>query len=209
MQATNWIDRIADESNLWLTAVKAEEGGELERAAVLFLQDASQCLTAGKQLKAALSCCSAAVCVEKMGSRVRARQLYAESGQIYLDKARSVAGVSVREFLWCLRESYRAFQHANMREKADELRRYYASLAGRVDPFIFADALDVSETVQSEKEGKEVFQEDPAITQEAERFLQPRMEAYRKMGAPDPRKSAASTRRRPPNHETSIVNQLG
>jgi hypothetical protein len=209
MQATNWIDRIADESNLWLAAVKAEEGGELDRAALLFLKDASESMNEGKPLKAALSCSCAATCVGKLGSRLRARQLYAESAQIYLEKARAMAGVSVREFLWCLRESYRAFQHANMREKAEELRRYYSSLAGRVDPFIFADALDVSEAVPADNEvGEEAFEEDPVIVQEIERFLRPRREGYRRMGAPDPRKTSAP-RRRPLNYEASVINQLG
>jgi hypothetical protein len=209
MQATNWIDKIADESNLWLTAVKAEEGGELERAAILYLKDASASAAAGMELKAALSCSSAASCIETMGSRARARQLYAESAQIYLDKARSVAGASVREFLWCLRESYRAFQHASMREKAEDLRRYYVTVAGRVDPFIFADALDVSEPAQSDKETGELGAvEIPAIVNEVERFLRPRRDAYHKMSAPDPR-NHANAKRRPAKYETSVINQLG
>ena len=116
----------------------------------------------------------------------------------------------MREFLWSLRESYRAFHHAGMKEKAEDIRRYYSSLAGRVDPFIFTDALDVSEPAQAEKEGsEEAFAEDPAIAQEVERFLRPRKEAYRKMSAPVPKTAAAAARRRPLNHETSIVNQLG
>jgi hypothetical protein len=209
MQATNWIDKIADESNLWLTAVKAEEGGELERAAILYLKDASACAAGGMELKSALSCSSAASCIERMGSRARARQLYAESAQIYLDKSRSVAGTSVREFLWCLRESYRAFQHANMKEKAEDLRRYYVTVAGRVDPFIFADALDVSEPAQSDKETSDMGAvEVPAVAQEAERFLSPRRDAYHKMSAPDTR-NHATAKRRPPNYETSVINQLG
>jgi hypothetical protein len=212
MQATTWIDNIASESNLWLNAIKAEEGGELDHAAILYLRDASECLGKGMQLKAALSCSCAAGCIQKMGSQVRARELYAESAQIYLEKAQAVAGVSVREFLWCLRESYRAFQHANNREKAAEVHKYYVSLAGRIDPFIFADALEASEPLQAEKEGNDkAFEEGRAMTQEIERFLQPRRDEYRKMSASLPPKAAAPTaaKRRSPNHETSVINQLG
>jgi hypothetical protein len=209
MQATNWIDNIADESNLWLSAVKAEEGGELDAAVVLYLKDASACLASETPLKAALSCSSAASCMLRLGSRDRARQLYVESAQIYLDRARSVAGVSVREFLWCLRESYRAFQHGGMREKAEGLRGYYLSLAGRVDPFVFADAIDASDVAQPDKEGDAGdFEEAPLMTQEIERFLKPRKDAYRKMGTPGV-SNAATPKRRAPNYETSIINQLG
>jgi len=210
MQATTWIDNIAEESNLWFNAVKAEEGGEFDHAAILYLKDASQCLSKGMQLKAALSSSCAASCIHRMGSQVRAQQLYAESAQIYLEKAQSLAGVSVREFLWCLRESYRAFQHAGKREKAEEVHRYYLSLAGRIDPFIFADSLSMSEPVQAEKESNEEhFQENQTMTQAIELFLEPRRDEYRKMSASDPRKAADRLQRRAPNNEKSIINQLG
>jgi hypothetical protein len=207
MQATSWIDKIADESNLWLTAVKAEESGQLQWAAVLYLRDAQGARASKKPVKAALSSNCAATCLANLGLHARAQELYAESARLYLEHGEAAAGTSVREYLWCLREAYRAYQQADLREKAEDVRRRYVSLAGRIDPFIFVDALPTSETITSEEPQKEPVTEDPAITVEINRFLHHMGETPR--GAGRGKNARPSEGRRPDSLENRITNQLG
>lgn len=133
--ATTWIDRITDESTLWLNAVRSEEQREFVQAASLYLKDASASLERGVFAWAALSCSCAADCLAEVGLPSYARLLYRESGRIYLARADSVARTSIREMLWALRESHRSFLSADDSEAGAEVARRIGTVSRRVDPF--------------------------------------------------------------------------
>ena len=102
-----WLERLTDDANLWLTAVRMEEQGELAKAALLYLEDATKCLDESTVVRAALGGTCAADCFAKLGLRGRARRLYHVAGMLYWDNADARMGASVRESLWSLQEALR------------------------------------------------------------------------------------------------------
>jgi hypothetical protein len=138
MRQITWTDRLFDETNLWLKALRTEEERNYARAATLYLKDSKEALTHNLLVKAALSCACAAGCLEKSADLSRARHLYSEAGSLYQENAFIVIGDSVREALWCLREASKCFLQAQQAERAVEVQRLIASLDERVNPFLNA-----------------------------------------------------------------------
>lgn len=133
-----WLERLTDDANLWLTAVRMEEQGELARAALLYLGDATKCLSESTLVRAALGGTCAADCFVKLGLRGRARRLYHLAGMLYWDNADARLGASVRESLWSLQEAYECLLLAGEEENAKHVHMLFTSLARRANPFIGA-----------------------------------------------------------------------
>ena len=57
------MDRITNESNLWLNAIKMEDEGSYLKAFVFYLKDSSECIKQNSFVRAALSCSCAADCL--------------------------------------------------------------------------------------------------------------------------------------------------
>lgn len=145
MKITTWLDRITDESNTWLSAVKAEEGSEFGRAATLYLEDASESLEAGSAVRAALSCSCAASCLWKLGAEGDARRLYFEAGVIYSETAGSKFSTSLREALWALQRAYICFVMAGDVKESEKAKDEFHVLAGRANPFVERNGFDLPE----------------------------------------------------------------
>ena len=135
MPETTWLNRLTDESNLWLMAAKSEDSSRFVDAAHFYLRDATQCVRKNNLVQAALSCSSAASCLEKLGYGAFADQLYAEAASIHVDNAIRVIGVSIRERLWSLERAHVFFLLAHEVQSANEVQRKKLSLE-RGDPFI-------------------------------------------------------------------------
>ena len=212
MQVSTWIDRITGEKNLWLNAVKSEEQNDLPRAFVLFLRDASDCLSRDNVLKAALSCGSAADCLRDLGVMSYARLLYREAASMYLEEAKVVSSSSVREYLWVLRQANRYLLLAGEKSEADEARKSYERIMRKVDPLATDAAIlpSVPEGQSSARTGDlEVFVEQSIISQ-VEAFLQARKEGSYKRTAEDSRlPQERAVARRGTLDEKSIISQLG
>lgn len=131
-----WLERLTDDANVWLTAVRMEEQGELEKAAVLYLGDATSCLEESTVVRAALGVTCAADCFARLGLTSRSRRLYHIAGMLYWDNADSRMGSSVRESLWSLQEAYESFVLSGEEENASQVRSAFESLARRASPFI-------------------------------------------------------------------------
>jgi len=136
MRVITWLDRLTDDSNLWLTAVRLEERGDLAKAITLYLEDATKCLTANSLTRAALGGSCAADCLAKGGDTENARAVYNAVARLYWESADSSIGVSVRESLWSLQEAHESFLLAGERENAETVKDLFDSLANRANPFI-------------------------------------------------------------------------
>lgn len=105
MPATTWLNRLTDESNAWFLAIKSEESSRYIDAVIYYLKDATECITKGLPLRAALSCASAASCLEKSGDALDSSRLYSEAASIYQNNSR-VVGKEIKERLWSLERAY-------------------------------------------------------------------------------------------------------
>jgi len=218
--ATTWIDRITDESTLWLNAVRSEEQREFVQAASLYLKDASTSLERGVLVWAALSCSCAADCLAEVGLPSYARLLHRESGRIYLARAESVARTSIREMLWALRQSHRSFLSAGDAEAGAEVARRIGTVSRRIDPFSAAAPVSFPE---AEAVPPLLGRDDDSLrgsklVAEVEAFLGGREAERQRMkaggrpgdrGSAAPRAKAPTTGRRSLADEKSIINQLG
>lgn len=131
-----WLERLTDDANVWLTAVRMEELGAFQRAASLYLEDAAKCFDEGTVVRAALGATCAADCIASLGFAQRARRLRHLAGVAYWDNADARMGNSVRESLWSLQQSYECFVLSGEEENASKVRSVYDSLARRANPFI-------------------------------------------------------------------------
>lgn len=133
-----WLERLTDDANPWLTAVRMEEQGELAKATLLYLEDATRCLDQSAVARAALGGTCAADCFAKLGLRAKARRIYHIAAMLYWDNSDARMGSSVRESLWSLQEAYECFLLAGEEENAKRVHLLFSSLARRANPFIGA-----------------------------------------------------------------------
>jgi hypothetical protein len=135
MGVTTWLDRITDESNLWLTAARSEEAGDYASATVQYLRDAVACLNRGSKVRAALSCFCAAECLGSMGDGAGARSLYSQAGKLYSAIAEHGVSGSIREALWALQRAYACYVLADLVKEGETIKEAYILLARRANPF--------------------------------------------------------------------------
>jgi hypothetical protein len=209
MQAITWIDRIADESNLWLNAVKHEDQDDLAQAVALYLRDASDCLARKSPAKAALGCSCAADCLLRLRLYGDARALFREAGLAYLEAAESTK--SVRELLWCFKESWIHFQAAGDKEMAEGVLRRFSTLSRRVDPFPAESGLISNRRSVSELEIDDHGPRsgNPELDLEVEHFLSARRLGKYEQFEPSRHITTRPKGARTQSNEKSIINQLG
>ncbi len=129
------MDRITNESNLWLNAVKMEDEGNYLEAFSFYLRDAEGHMKQNSFVRAALSCSCAADCLVKTGALPAARQLYHQAATIYEKNGHYVIGNSVREALWSYQEAYEYYILAYERDRAQKVFDICVSLARKTNPF--------------------------------------------------------------------------
>lgn len=156
MKIKNWTDKITDESDLWLNAIKMEDGDDFLEASVLYLNDAVESLKRNLLIRAALSCLGAAECLIRMGHHADARKLYLETAVIYEENADRILGDSVRESLWSLQEAYENFLLASDYSRAQQIFDKYIFLARKLNPF-YGEG-EAMELLKSKKESIEKIQ---------------------------------------------------
>ena len=130
-----WMDRITNESNSWLNAIKAEDDGNYLEAFLFYLKDSSDCVKQNSLVRAALSCSCAANCLLITGNLAASRQLYMQTASIYENNANLVIGYSVREALWSYQQAYEYYTLAYNNNKARNIYEKYISLSKKVNPF--------------------------------------------------------------------------
>ena len=207
MVVTTWLDRITDESNLWLTAAKAEEAKDFPDAAVQYLSDASDCLERGSKVRAALSCYCAAECLAAMGAKPEARILYFQAGKLYSRIADHGVSGSIREALWALQRAHACYVHADRIKESEAIAEAFKLLARRANPFSGGAAwLDLPQ-VAPKVWGSGGAAEVPA---EVKKALDGFLEQY---GGPAARTDDAQTKPRRTggtmDDQESFVSQLG
>jgi hypothetical protein len=216
MEAVTWIDRITEETNPWFLANKKEDENDYLQATLLYLKDATYCLSKNLIVKGALSCSCAAECLAKIGQFQYARLLYSETARIYLANAESVIATSVRESLWSLREAYEYFLLSEDWPEARQVHDRLVYLAKRVDPN-FGDQ-GVAEAPQSEtapltgKSRKEAppLDSSTGVAESIQQFLLLRKPQSGPVSSPAPRSAAKADKRRGQRlDEKSIISQLG
>lgn len=153
MKIKNWTDKITDESDLWLNAIKMEDGGNFSEASIFYLNDAVESLRRNLLVRAALSCLGAAECLVRMNHHADARKIYLEAAAIYEENSDRIIGESVRESLWSLQEAYENFLLASDYAKAQQIFDKYTFLARKLNPFFGeGEAMDL---LRSKKEAIE------------------------------------------------------
>ncbi|MDE1853682.1 MAG: hypothetical protein KGI38_08040 [Thaumarchaeota archaeon] len=135
MGVTTWLDRITDESNLWLSATKAEEAKDFQSAAALYLEDATDCVRRGSRVRAALSCYCAADCLSRSGTTLEAKRLFQEAGRMYSTIADHGVSGSIREGIWALQRAYGCYILAGDLKESEAVHESFRLLARRANPF--------------------------------------------------------------------------
>jgi len=135
------MDRITNEDNLWLNAIKMEDECNFFEAFGYYLKDASECLKQNSLVKAALSCSCAASCLANLGNLPATRQLYLEAARIYEENADAIIGESIRESLWSLQEAYEYYLLDGNADKAQKVYDKSLFLARKVNPFSGEDEI--------------------------------------------------------------------
>lgn len=130
-----WMDRITNESNLWLNAIQMEDQGNYLEAFLFYLKDSAEFIKQNSLVRAALSCSCAAGCLVKEGNLSAAHQLYMQTAIIYENNAELVIGNSVREALWSYQEAYEYYNLACENSKAQQIYEKHVSLSRKVNPF--------------------------------------------------------------------------
>lgn len=127
MPATTWLNRLIDESNTWFLAVKSEDSSRFVDAVIYYLKDATECSRKQLQLQAALSCASAASCLEKSGDAFQASKLYREASMIYENNSK-IVGKTIQERIWSLERAYYFSLLARDVRRATELHNQLLSI---------------------------------------------------------------------------------
>lgn len=135
MRIETSLDQITNESNLWLDAIKMEDGGDFFEAFSLYLKNTKESLKQNFLVKAALCSCCAANCLSITGNLAAARQLYLQTAMLYEINGDEILDKSIREALWLYQESYEYYNLSCNSEKAQAVYEKYISLARRVNPF--------------------------------------------------------------------------
>ncbi|HVB12377.1 MAG TPA: hypothetical protein VNE86_04535 [Nitrososphaerales archaeon] len=177
MQNITWIDRIADDSNLWFRATRSEDEEDYLSAIRFYLQDASDCLGQHMLLRAALSSSCAADCLARMGDLSLAHSLYSETASIYQENSEITMSHSIRESLWSLRETYEYLLLAGENQKAQEIYKRFSLLAKRVDPFYQDEKIQLplaNGILGNLKIGRDIthLKSSTEVVQATEKFLQ-------------------------------------
>ena len=134
MEVKTWLQRLTDESNLWFSAVKAEDEGNFLEAASNYVDDAARCLQQNL-VRSALSTSCAANCLMKIGAISRARTLHLTAAKIYMDNSDMALSGSIREALWSMQEALENFALAGNYKEAVHVRDKYLALSARINPF--------------------------------------------------------------------------
>jgi len=215
MQTATWIDRITDESNPWLRAVDSEGRGDMASAALFYLEDGILTLKHGHLAKAALSASCAADCAVRLGLPGYSNLLNREVASLYHENANRVAGTSIREMIWSLRQARQFYILAGEAALAERVHNEYVVAASRVDPLFAGDRDYLEGLVQApEPQRARVSAKQAAMGEQlakaVERFLDARGGKGPAVGAktkPVPVRLPAP--RNDERNEKSIVNQLG
>jgi hypothetical protein len=217
MQSSTWVDRITDESNPWLNAIKSEDERDFASAVTLYLKDASDNLEQNLPAKAALSSACAADCLERLSLVSHARLLYRETAAIYAENADRVAGTSVRELLWSLQQSSQFYLLSGERAKSEDAYKRYMTISKRVNLFIedrTERALEMGSGAPRASSNRKEPVPPPAVSRvvaDVEEFLNLRRTGHRKAQNPSTSLTAGQPKPRRGNtyDEKSIINQLG
>ncbi len=154
LSSGKWIDKLTDESNWWLDAVKMEDEGNYDQAWVSYVKDALECLENDLKIKAALSFLCAANCLFRLGNFQSARELCRVSATIYENFANFVISKSIRESLWSLQEAYDCYLLASNYQEADKIHEKFVSLKRKINPFFGEEeAMDI---LRSRKESVQI-----------------------------------------------------
>ena len=136
MKIETWMDRITNESNLWLNALKLEDDSNYHEAFFLYLKDAAESLKQHALIRAALSCSCAANCLTMTADLATASHLYFHAAMIYEKNGDLVLGESIREALWSYQEAFEYFHLACQSDKAQIVYDKYVSLTRKINPFL-------------------------------------------------------------------------
>lgn len=166
------MDRITNESNLWLNGIKMEDEGNYMAAFSFFLEDAAECIKQSSLVRAGLSCSCAADCLVMTGDLTGARQLYEQTAIIYENNAKRVIGHSVREALWSYKEAYEFYNMACENEKADGIYEKYLSLSRKINPFFGEkEAMDALRIRKTTLDSTKVYSSNMQFSAEVENAI--------------------------------------
>ena len=209
MGVTTWLDRITDESNLWLSAGRAEEAKDYSGAATLYLDEAAICMERGSRVRSALSCYCAAESLSMLGASSQADWLYSEAGRLYAGIADHGVSGSIREALWALQRSHACYVLAGNLRESGKILEAYTFLVRRANPFaVGSEWLEMPKVAPRRRPGKVTtdLELGTELRRSLERFFSLREPAvsFAQERNPRQRRSGGMV-----DEQESLVSQLG
>jgi len=120
LAAKSWVEKLGDESDRWLNAVRLEEEGDFAAACELYLREGKIQEEKKDFAKAGLCYVSAAKCKFLLGDREQALELYRVAGDAYFKYAESVTAISLNSAVWGYRTSSKCYFNARLYPEAQK-----------------------------------------------------------------------------------------
>lgn len=127
-----WVERITDENNLWILAMRLENQGDFANAAICYLDDASIWKQQDALPRVALSSVCTANCLIKMGHSDLAKHVLERAGDFFFEHAESVIGWFPRESAWAFTQAYFCYSHAENSMKAEDAVKNYRTISEKL-----------------------------------------------------------------------------
>jgi hypothetical protein len=118
----SWVEKVTDDSNVWLQAVRLEAEGDFEGASGYFLEDAEHYKSKGLDARVALSLVCAGRCKAKLGNVKEARKFYRDAGVFYTNFAEKALESSPHEASWAFEKAAECYKYGAYATKAKELK---------------------------------------------------------------------------------------
>lgn len=135
MKIKTWIEKITDDSNLWLSAVKHEEERNYVDAITLYLKNATNELNQNSLVTVALDCVCAGNCAKEMNYFQLSKKLYHQAGKLYEFHHKKMLSDSPNESLWSLLQAYDVYLITEDFVNSQRVSSEYRSLMHRINPF--------------------------------------------------------------------------
>lgn len=130
----SWVEKVTDDSNLWLLATRLEAEGDFKAASEYYIQDAEEYEKKEQDSRVALSYLCAGRCKAKLGAKAEARSLYRLAGEHYTNFAEKTMTSSPHEASWGFAKAADCFQTGAYPTEARALRLRSKDIADALTP---------------------------------------------------------------------------
>jgi TolA-binding protein len=109
------VEKVTDDSNVWLLAVRLEDEGDFQGAYKFFMKDAKEYKDKNLDSRVALSYFCAARCKSNMGQEKKAKALYRSAGDHYTNFAKKSKKSSPKDASWASAKADECYKLSRLR----------------------------------------------------------------------------------------------